>query len=357
MINRNIQMRLTFITAVLFAFFLVTIPVFADNLKITPDNTYLEYDEALGGFILNVKASPGIGSILITESSADPDGELDVFAYRAEYAKSINKNEKRILNGSFLKNNGEEQYLIDSTPEPDSLLGEAFRILIPYRLAFGYPWSRNGVISVGRGTWLNIRSFEKPYADYHGAWRDNAFTVDTNLPVVDEKGFTREITDMIPDEIMERIEESGMTIYTGDNPPTLEGTFFVSPMTLISSTIASDSPEDKYNDYNYSFSKQNNYDLTIEVTEQSEKSRGDGTGGFIVGQDGKFTIFVEISEKKGSEGWSKTATIISGELTKNGIINFQSSLVMLENSGTGDYIDVGEGRLFHDGDGFSEKIE
>ncbi|MCK5736681.1 MAG: hypothetical protein KAH21_09390, partial [Spirochaetaceae bacterium] len=196
MINRTIQMRLTFISTVFFALFLVTIPIFADNLVISPDNTYLEYDEALGGFILNVKASPGIGSILITESSADPDGVLDVFAYRTEYAKSINKNEKRILNGSFLKNNGEEQYLIDSTPEPDSLLGEAFRILIPYRLAFGYPWSRNGVISVGRGTWLNIRSFEKPYADYQGAWRDNAFTVDSNMPIVDEKGFTREITDM-----------------------------------------------------------------------------------------------------------------------------------------------------------------
>jgi hypothetical protein len=254
---------------------------------------------------------------LITESSADPEGKLDVYAYRTESRNAINGDEKRILNGSFLNNDEPSQFLIDSTPEPDSILGEAFRIFIPSRLIFGYPWSRNGMISVGRGTWLNIRCFEKPWADYNGAWHDNAFIIDTNQPLVDETGLTRDIREMVSEEILERIEEAGMEIYTGDNPPTLEGSFVISPLKLVSSTIESDSTEDMFVDYIYSFLNQNNHNLTIEVATQGRDSKGQGTGGFIVGENGRFTIFVENNEES-STGWAKQGEVISGELTAYG---------------------------------------
>jgi len=351
----NNRIQSTIIFSILLTLLLCAVPLSADNLLLTSDETYLVYDETLEGFILGIKVLPGRGSVLITESSADPDGKIDVYAYRTEGENPINENEKRILEGTFLVNNGPSRFLVDSTPEPDPLLGEAFRIFIPHQLVFGYPWSRNGRISVGRGTWLNIRCFEKPYADYNGDWQDNAFVLDTNQPLVDESGLTREIRDMVPEEILERIEEAGMAINTGDNPPVLEGTFFISPILLVSSNIAGDNPGQRFSDYYYSFSKQNNHNLTIEVSIQSDTSSGDGTGGFIVGENGRFTIFVE-ADINGSNGWAKTAEIISGEVKANGIGNLEISLVMLEKTGSG-YIEVGEGRIVNDGDGFSEKVD
>ena len=343
------------ITTVLLLFF-ISVPVFTDNLAIKPEDTYIEYDENLGGFILAVRASPAVKSVMITESSADPEGIHDVYAYRTDEEDPLNRNEKRILNGYLLENSRKSSYLIDSTPESDAILGEAFRIFIPRKLVFGYPWSRNGETTVESGTWLNIRTFAKPYADYSGAWYDNPFTIGSNGAVVDEEGFTREIRDMIPDEIMEKLEESGMAIYSGNSPPNLEGTYFFSPPVLVHSSMDSDDLGHIFNDYYYSFFNQNNNDLTIEVMEKAfaSSSVGTGTGGYIVGENGYFTIFVEIYEKE-SNAWSKVAEVISGELTNNGIKNFQLSLIMLDKSDTGNYIDVGEGRLVKDGDGFSER--
>ena len=48
-------------------------------------------------------------------------------------------------------------------------------IYIPEELSYGYPWTRNGKIPVEKGTFINIRSFEKPYADYTGSFADNPF--------------------------------------------------------------------------------------------------------------------------------------------------------------------------------------
>ena len=43
------------------------------------------------------------------------------------------------------------------------------------KLQFGYEWSRNGIVEIGRGTFINIRTFEKPYADYTGEYMDSPF--------------------------------------------------------------------------------------------------------------------------------------------------------------------------------------
>ena len=71
--------------------------------------------------------------------------------------------------------------LIDSTPEDDFQFGKAFHIYIPQELCFGYPWTRNGKVLVEKGTFINIRSFEKPYADYTGEFADNPFMFDFEI--------------------------------------------------------------------------------------------------------------------------------------------------------------------------------
>ena len=147
----------------------------SDDLKIVPGDAYIELDSA-GGFNLWIKKKAGLGSIMLTESSKDPDGKEDSFTLRSFDYNIINGDEKRLLNGEFLDQKKEYYFLIDSTTEFSPIFKEeAFRIYVPPTVTYGYPWSREGQLAIGRGSWLNIRAFSLPYEDYNGNYLDNPF--------------------------------------------------------------------------------------------------------------------------------------------------------------------------------------
>ncbi len=130
------------------------------------------------GFDLYILKKNGINSVLLTETTKDPDGIQDNYSYRAQSWNNINGDEIRYLNGKPLKSKYSQYSLIDSTPENHPGFGECFHIFIPNELVYGYPWTRNGTVKIGKGTFINIRSFEKKYADYSGTYKDNPFMFD-----------------------------------------------------------------------------------------------------------------------------------------------------------------------------------
>ena len=148
------------------------------KIRVENQNVRLIADKENGGYHLYVKKSPNINSILLTETTKDPTGKNDSYAYRAKEYNKINGDEKRILNGEFLVSEGAKYSLVDSTPEETDFFGPAFHIYIPQTLVYGYEWSRNEEIQIDKGTFINIRSFEKPYADYEGSYVDNPFMFD-----------------------------------------------------------------------------------------------------------------------------------------------------------------------------------
>lgn len=172
--------------------------LFAENdaldLVIEQGDIRLEKDSE-SGYHLYIRKKTNINSVILVETTKDPTGQEANYAYRAENYNPINGDEKRILNGEFLNSEYAKYSLIDSTPEKDSKFGEAFHIYIPEELSYGYPWTRNGKIPVEKGTFINIRSFEKPYADYTGSFADNPFMFNfeikqiktENPPVVEKK--------------------------------------------------------------------------------------------------------------------------------------------------------------------------
>jgi len=146
-----------------------------EDLKIVPGDAYIELDPD-GGFNLWIKKKEGLGSIMLTDSSRDPEGREDSFTLRSFDYNEINGDEKRLLNGEFLDQGKGYNFLIDSTTEFSSVFNEeAYRVFVPSSVTYGYPWSREGQLAIGRGSWLNIRAFELPYADYRGAYTDNPF--------------------------------------------------------------------------------------------------------------------------------------------------------------------------------------
>jgi len=129
------------------------------------------------GYHLFVRAKPGIGSVLLVETTKDPSGVADNYAYRAEAWNPVNGDERRMLDGAFIDPARGLWSLIDSTPEPDASFGSAYHIFIPWVVAYGYPWSRNGREFIADGTFVNIRAFAKPYADYSGGFVDNPYRI------------------------------------------------------------------------------------------------------------------------------------------------------------------------------------
>ncbi len=129
------------------------------------------------GYHLFVRAKPGLGSVLLVETTKDPSGVADNYAYRAEAWNPVNGDERRMLDGAFIDPARGLWSLIDSTPEPDASFGSAYHVFIPWVVAYGYPWSRNGREFIADGTFVNIRAFAKPYADYSGGFVDNPYRI------------------------------------------------------------------------------------------------------------------------------------------------------------------------------------
>lgn len=146
------------------------------DLTLLPEDTYIESREGETGLHLFIKKKGDVESILLTESTKDPDKERSVFALRDFDVNETVKDEVRILNGTRL--DPKYNFLIDSTAEPNEILGEAFHIYIPRGVTYGYPWSREGQMDMGEGTWLNIRTFTNQFGNYEGGeFFDNPFII------------------------------------------------------------------------------------------------------------------------------------------------------------------------------------
>jgi hypothetical protein len=155
---------------------LIPVSVWCADLSVGPEDLRIEQG-ADGGYHLYIRETGDIESVLLTESTADPQRELAVYALRNPEYHPENGDEKRMLNGEFLDPSDGLYSIIDSTPEAHDEFGTAFHVFIPYVVTFGYPWSRSGEIQVLDGTYLNVRAFAKPFGDYGGGFEDNPFVL------------------------------------------------------------------------------------------------------------------------------------------------------------------------------------
>ena len=148
-----------------------------DDIKVVPE---MKKDsvEIIEGYHLYIRKLPDVNSVLLTETTKDPAGKVDNYAYRTLIYNPINGDEIRYLDGKPLVSEGSKYSLVDSTVETTEFFGDAFHIYIPTEIYYGYEWTRNGVVHIGKGTFINIRTFEKPYADYTGDYLDNPFVCD-----------------------------------------------------------------------------------------------------------------------------------------------------------------------------------
>jgi len=151
--------------------------LYSQDLTVSSGDLLLEL-RADGGYHLFIKKKPGIASVLLTETTKDPVMQAENYAYRAGEWNAVNGDEIRILNGVPIPKESKIYSLVSSTVETHPVLGQAFHIYIPYILYYGYAPGRHGEVYLTNGTFMNIRAFSLPYADYRGAFKDNPFILE-----------------------------------------------------------------------------------------------------------------------------------------------------------------------------------
>lgn len=155
--------------------------LWANDLSLGADDLRIEQSTE-GGYLLTVRRKEGVSSVLLVESTEHPDREVASYALRNPEYHPLNGDERRILDGEFLAPREDRYFIVSSTPVEDEEFGEAFVLFVPYMVEYGYPWSREGEIMILDGAYLNVRTFELPYADYRGAFADNPFVLRVEQP-------------------------------------------------------------------------------------------------------------------------------------------------------------------------------
>jgi len=184
---------------------------------------------------------------------------------------------------------------------------------------------------------------------------------DENPPAVDEKGLTADIHKIIPEKYLEEMVKSGFVVHGGNTPPQIEGVYLANPLELVANRTSSSKIAEHWDMY-VTYYAQNNKNLTIKADYRMDGDKGEmtvsGQGGFIVGKDNKFTIFIDCTREQGGYK-AKTVEVFSGEIAAGGISNYQWGVLMVEDNGDPLNIWIGNGEFYlkKDKDGFSERIK
>jgi hypothetical protein len=167
-------------------------------------------------------------------------------------------------------------------------------------------------------------------------------------------GHTADINSIISQQYIDELKRLGVPVYSGVTPPTVSGIYNVSPYALKGSNISTDNIGNVYDDMIIQFSQQDLSKLTIQIDYVQSSLSSTRTGSFIVGSGYNFTVFSRTVTTK-PYGTSIMVEIFSGTLDTNSLKDYSDGFIMIDNGGTSTLL-TGQGRVFWDSDGVSEKV-
>lgn len=173
---------------------------------------------------------------------------------------------------------------------------------------------------------------------------------------IDHHGEAFKIDNLIPKKFQDEIQKNGLSINRGNNPPMLEGEYEVRENELVYSSDGQFKPGQRFKDNLISFGYEVTDDnqIVIKYTSESGKTFKFSDNIRIIGEGDKFTAYF-VAEGTKDNIFSKTANIISGEKTKDGIKDIKIGFIMIEkkNDSKNSLMNIGDQRIFKDSDGLS----
>ena len=178
-----------------------------------------------------------------------------------------------------------------------------------------------------------------------------------------EASFDDRITQQIPQEYLGKMA-TYMPIYSGNTPPTVNGTYRISPQTLVYDAGGTYKPGKTFIDFITDFSNQNSTKNTVDFLSKEVDSNGNTFSQsnkaemMLLGQGDNFTAFV-ITEGTASGIYQKLANVLSGTMTPDGIKDVYFGILMIDkgDDSASDYKLMKKGvfRVFYDSDGLAAK--
>ena len=191
---------------------------------------------------------------------------------------------------------------------------------------------------------------------FTGCLRDGDETI--SLETGKQAEVDNRINNVVPPEIQTKLDPY-IPIYRGVDPPNITGSYLVDPLTTVYCEDYPNgggfAPGKVVNSRVVRFTNQNTKTNAIDYDSYvvNSTSYEEGKGAFISGSGNNFTAY--FNTEGYTDGiYNKTALVISGTVTSNGIKNLHRAFIMLKkNDPKGELMDEGVYRVFKDGDGLS----
>lgn len=171
------------------------------------------------------------------------------------------------------------------------------------------------------------------------------------------------IEEIVPPTVLAEMKPY-ITIYEGNTPPNIEGSFFVDPQETVFCQDSCFAPGYIVISNYIKFSNQNNTSRTLDYMEKNNSEGEDassavGSGAFITGNNNNFTVYMNTEGTIRGIRY-KMAIVISGTKTSLGISNLQYAFLVVEKWDDPDNtIIVKENifRIFKDKDGLASAVD
>ena len=163
------------------------------------------------------------------------------------------------------------------------------------------------------------------------------------------------IADVVPADILSEIEKS-MPVYEGDTPPEIEGVYVINPNELVIASAENISPGIVISNDTIKFTNQNAKTNVITFERKQTKENEYSNFVSIIGIGNNFTAYF-AADGLTTEGINyKTATVISGTLTTNGIKDYHKAFIITEKDPDPNNVlfPAKAFRIFKDGNGLAE---
>ena len=148
------------------------------------------------------------------------------------------------------------------------------------------------------------------------------------------RNLPQEVKDMLTPDQLQTLEDHGMIINEGVNPPDIQGVYFsnYNYCTFDSTELLEGFT---FDNYFWRFYDQSGNDVKLDYTAQNVQDEATGAGSFITGDSEFFSVFVELNGI--SFGVNYTAVmIISGRTGSGGIHDFMFGFILTDKDTSAD---------------------
>ena len=141
---------------------------------------------------------------------------------------------------------------------------------------------------------------------------------------------------IIPEEFIGKMAANGMTINEGTNPPNIQGIFATGILKMIYTSLNYDTfPIGKeIESYRFKFYEQRGTKIKTDYINEDilTNDQATGRGTIISGNGNKFTAYLDM-DITDIEIKTRDVSVLSGEITPEGIKNFQYGFLKMEKTG------------------------